>query len=224
MLKNSKAVALICGAVSMAATVIFYLLAFDTVFTIPMRWVSLMFLIFAEGIGTAKALSIEKSIFGVAGIITSLFHLGIVLAVSIIFVNAYPMFIKKYILLNILALCVLLAVDAVIVCFAEYKDIKNKSLAQNQAVADELYTIAKGLTITYRESGYEKDLNEISEMLMYSDNTVLSADDVMISDKLAELERLLADADERVPQKISDIKNAVKLRALKIKSNKRGNY
>ena len=62
MSKNSKGIALICGGTSVAATIIFYLMAFDNIFTIPMRWISLMFLIFTGGIGTIKALNIKKSI------------------------------------------------------------------------------------------------------------------------------------------------------------------
>lgn len=224
MLKNSKVIALICGATSIAATVIFYLLTFDNIFTIPMRWISLMFLIFTEGIGTVKALSVKKSIFGVANIITSLIHLGIVLIMSIIFVNIFPLLIKTYILLNILALCVLLVVDIVIIYFGGYIGAKNNKLAESQAVIDSLYTKVKGLVIEYQDSTYKKDLEEISEMLMYSDNSALSTDEVAISDKLEELQKLLADNDERIPQKISDTKNAIKLRSLKIKSNKRGSY
>ena len=97
-------------------------------------------------------------------------------------------------------------------------------MAESQAVIDSLYTKAKSLMIEYQESSYKKDLEEISEMLMYSDNSALSTDEVVISEKLEELQKLLADADESIPHKISDIKNAIKLRSLKIKSNKRGSY
>jgi len=45
MLKSSKAIILISGGTSIVATILFYLLTFDNIFTIPMRWVSLMFLI-----------------------------------------------------------------------------------------------------------------------------------------------------------------------------------
>lgn len=224
MLKNSKAIALICGATSIAATVIFYLMTFDNIFTIPMRWISLMFLIFTEGIGTVKALSVKKSIFGVANIITSLFHLGIVLVMSIVFVNVFPLLIKTYILLNILALCVLLVVDIVIIYFGGYIGAKNKSLAESQAVVDSLYTKATGLMIEHQESIYKSDLEEISEMLMYSDNSALSTDEVVILDKLEELQKLLAENNEEIPQKICEVKNTIKLRSLKIKSNKRGRY
>ena len=224
MLKNSKAITLICGATSIVATIIFYLLTFDNIFTIPMRWISLMFLIFVEGIGTVKALCVKKSIFGVANIIASLFHLGVVLIISIIFVNVFPFLIKTYILLNLLALGIMLAVDVIIIYFGEYIGNKNKVLSENQAVVDSLYTNAKGLAIEYRESTYSKDLDELSEQLKYSDNSELSNDEVLISEKLEELRKLLSDNDESIPQKILEIKNAIKLRSLKIKSTKRGSY
>ena len=213
MLKKSKAVTLICGATSIIVTIIFYLLTFDNIFTIPMRWTSLMFLIFAEIIGTVKALSIKKSIFGISSIIVSLFHLGIVLAISIIFVNTFPTLIRKYVLINLLLLSVMLAVDVIIIYFGKYIGSKNKVLSQNQTIAGNLYTIAMGLAIEYKESGYNGDLNEICELLKYSDNSELSGDEVLISDN-----------DESIPEKILDIKKTIKLRSLKIKSTKRGSY
>lgn len=224
MLKKSKAVTLICGAISITATIIFYLLTFDNIFTVPMRWISLIFLILTEVIGTAKAMCIKKSIFGVASISVSLFHLGVVLIISIIFVNTYPTLIKKYVLLNLLALIVMLAADVLIIYFGESIRNKNNALSENQAVIDSLYTSAKALEIEYRESTYSKNLNELSELLKYSDNSTLSNDEVAISEMLDELRKLLSDNAEGIPQKISDIKNAIKLRSLKIKSTKRGNY
>lgn len=225
MVRNSKPIALICGAVSIAVTVIFYLLIFGNIFTIPMRWISLIFLVLAESIGTAKALNIKKSIFGVANIITSLFHIGIVLVMSIMFVNVLPLFISKYILLNILGLCVLLAVDVIIVCFGEHTDDKNSELTENQAVMDSLYTTAKSLAIENSESAYGKSLDELSELIRYSDNSALSNDEVLISEKLEELQEVLSTDDcESVPRRISDIENIIKLRSLKIKGVKRGHY
>lgn len=224
MLRNSKAIALMCGAASIGTTVIFYLMTLDNIFTIPMRWISLMLLIFAEVIGTIKVFNIKKSIFGVANIITSLFHLGVVLVMSITFVNIFPLLIKTYILLNVLALCILLVVDVIIIYFSGYAETKNKSLTESQAVINALYTKAKGIMIECQESVYKKDLAEISEMLMYSDNSALSTDEFVISDKLEELQKLLAENNKEIPQKICEIKNAIKLPSLKIKSNKRGSY
>lgn len=224
MFKNSNNIAIVCGGISIAATIIFYLMTFDNIFTIPMRWISLMFLIFAEGIGTIKALNIKKSIFGISSIITSLFHLGIVLIMSIIFVNVFPLLIKKYILLNVLVLCILLVVDAATIYFDDYIARKNKVLSENQSVIESLYTKANELSIEYKETVYKKDLKEISEMLQYTDNSTLSNDEIAILNKLEELQEMLSNDDENIRQKITDVKNAVKLRSLKIKSAKRGSY
>lgn len=224
MFKNSKGIAIICGGTSVAATIIFYLMTFDNIFTIPMRWISLILLIFTEGIGTIKALNIKKSIFGISNIITSLIHLGIVLVMSIIFVNVFPLLIKTYILLNVLVLCILLVVDAIIIYFEDYIASKNKALSENQSVLESLYTKAKELSIKYKETVYKKDLEEISEMLQYADNSTLSNDEIAILNKLEELQEMLSNDDENIRQKMTDVKNAVKLRSLKIKNAKRGSY
>lgn len=126
MPKKSKAVILIYGATSIIVTIIFYLLTFDNIFALPMRWTSLIFLILAEIIGIIKALNIKKSIFGLASIIVSLFHFGIVLAISIIFVNAFPLLIRKYVLLNLLLLSIMLAIDVIVIYFGKYIRSKNK--------------------------------------------------------------------------------------------------
>ncbi len=110
MLNKSKHIALVCGATSIAVTIIFYLLTFDSIFTVPMRWVSLMFLILAEAIATIKTFTVKRTIFGISNIVTSIVHVIVVLMLSIVFVNLFPLMIKKYILLNILALCILLVV------------------------------------------------------------------------------------------------------------------
>ncbi len=224
MLKKSKAVALICGGISVAATVIFYLLTFDNIFTMPMRYVSLMFLLFVECIGTVKALNVRKSIFGVANILTSFIHLAFVLVMSIIFVNAFPLLLKKYILWNILLLCALFVVDIIIIYFEKYVNEKNNALSESREVIDDLSMKAKALMREYGEGSYKKDLEEISEMLTYSDNSVLSNDEAVISDKLDELRNLLDVSYDRLPQKISELKSIIKLRTLKIKNTKRGNY
>lgn len=143
MLKSSKAIVLISGGTSIVATILFYLLTFDNIFTIPMRWVSLMFLIIAECIGTVKVLSIKKSIFGIANITISLFHLLAVLLLSIIFVNAFPFSIKAYILWNLLLLGIMLAIDAIIIYFGGYVEAKNNKSAESQSVLDGSDTKAK---------------------------------------------------------------------------------
>ncbi len=224
MLGKSKNVALICGGTSVAVTVIFYLLTFDNIFTVPMRWVSLMFLILAEMIGTIKAFATKRTIFGVANIVTSIFHVIIVLIVSIVFVNIFPFLIKKYILLNILALCVLLVVDVMVLFFAKRVVINNNKLNESQSVLLLCVQKATSLCIEFAETDYKKDLEEIVELLKYSDNSCLSQDEESIMAKLNEVQLLLRDDNDAIVGKIIEIKNAIKLRSVKIANEKRGKY
>ena len=224
MLNKSKNIALICGAVSIAVTVIFYLLTFDNIFTVPMRWVSLMFLILAEVIGTIKAFTIKRTIFGVSNIITSIVHVIAVLVLSIFFVNILPLLIKEYILLNILALCVLLVVDVVIVFFTNRVSAQNSKLNESQSVMGCCVEKAASLCVEFADTDYKKDLEEIVELLRYSDNSCLTEDEMTIMNKLDEVQQLLKNNDDSIAEKITEIKNAIKLRSIKVKSSKRGGY
>ena len=224
MLNKSKNISLICGAVSIAVTVLFYLLTFDNIFTIPMRWISLMFLVLAEIIGTLKAFFVTRTIFGVSNIVTSIFHVIVVLLLSIIFVNIFPLLIRKYVLLNILALCILLIVDITIVFFAKRISTQNSKLNESQSVIGCCVAKASSLCIEYCDTENKKDLEEIVELLKYSDNSSLSQDEMTIMNSLDELQLLLKNEDEGISKKIIEIKNIIKLRSIKVANAKRGSY
>lgn len=224
MLNKSKHIALICGAVSIAVTVIFYLLTFDNIFTIPMRWVSLMFLILSEVIGTLKAFTVKRTIFGVSNIITSIIHTLVILALSIIFVNIFPLLINKYILLNILALCVLLVVDVIVVFFTNHVSTQNSKLNESQSVMGCCVEKAASLCVEFSNTEHKKDLEEIVELLKYSDNSCLSQEEMMIMNKLDEMQLMLKNGDDGITEKIIEIKNTIKLRSIKVANVKRGSY
>lgn len=223
MRKNDKMITFICSITAIAVTIIFYLLVFDNIFTVPMRWVSLMFLLLAEIIGTVKALKIKKGIFGAANMTVSFIHLGAVLILSIVFVNLFPLFIKKYILLNLLMICILLIVDAILLFSAGHISSSNKKIAESQAVIDSCYIKAQSLSIEYQNSDYGKALSEIAEMLKYSDNSTLTNDEITILDKLDEVQELLANNEPAI-ERINEIKKLIKLRAIKLTSQKRGDF
>ena len=222
--KNSKLATLICGLIAIAATAIFYLLTFDNIFAIPIIWVTLMFLLFAESIGTIKALLIRKDIITQASIFTSCVHLLSVLVISILFVNFFPLSIKTYILLNILLLCALSAADLFILHFGKNVSASNKKLAQSQGVMDACYAKAQGLVVIYGQSDYKKDLVEIAELIKYSDNSELTDDETNIMSKLGELDTQLKEGNENIPTLITEIKSTINLRTIKMKSTKRGGY
>lgn len=223
-MKNSKLTALIAGLISIAATIVFYLLTFDNIFTVPMRWISLMFLLITEGIGTLKALFIRKDIITQASVFTSGAHLVIVLILSIVFVNFFPLAIKTYILLNVLLICALAAVDLFILHFGKNISASNKKLKQSQSVMDACYAKAQGLVAVYGQSEFKADLVAIAELIKYSDNSELTDDEATIMTKLGELETQLKEGGEGVPSLITEIKNVINLRTIKMKSIKRGGY
>ena len=86
----------------------------------------------------------------------------------------------------------------IIIYFGVYIGNRNKVLSENQAVVDSLYTSAKGLAIEYKDSTYSKDLDELSELLRYSDNSALSNDEVRILEMIEELRKLLYKSYERI--------------------------
>ena len=223
-MKNSKLTTLICGLIAIVATVIFYLLTFDNIFTIPMRWVSLMFLLITECIGTLKALFVQKNIITQASVFTSGAHLVAVLILSIVFVNFFPLALKIYILLNILMLCALAAFDLFLLHFGKNMSASNKKLKQSQSAMDACYAKAQGLVAVYGQSMYKDDLVAITELIKYSDNSELTDDEATILAKLGELEAQLKDGGESVPDLIIEIKNVINLRSIKMKSLKRGGY
>ncbi len=223
-MKNSKLTTLICGLIAIAATIIFYLLTFDNIFTIPMRWISLLFLLITESIGTIKALLVKKDIIAQTSIFTSALHLVSVLILSVLFVNLFPLNLKTYILLNILMLCALATADLFISHFGTSISTSDKKLAQSQDVMNACYIKVQGLVVIYEQSDYKQDLMEIAELIKYSDNSEFTDDETTIMSKLGELETALKEGNESIPALITEIKNIIKLRTIKMKSLKRGGY
>lgn len=224
MKKQAKYIALICGTLSIAVTVLLYLLTFDNIFNVPMRWVSLLFLILAEIIGTIKGFCTKRTIFGVTNIVTSIVHIMVILIISLIFVNVFPLFIVKYILINILALCVLLVADIVLIFFASNVEKQNDKLKECQLTMMNCVEKAASFCVEFDDTEYKKDLEEIAELLKYCDNSCLTQDEVNIMNKLDELKKLLNNNNNEAAEKIIEIKNIIKLRSVKVSSSKRGGY
>lgn len=222
MKKNNFAI--ICSGASIVITILLYLLTFDNIFVVPMRCVSLLFLIFSEAIATYKTLNSKKTILGISTISTSIYHVALVLILSLIYINIFPLHIKSYILINLVLLCVLLIVDKGLMSFDHYISDKNEMLSKNQLVINALVEKASELVLKYKDTKYKKDLEEIYEILRYSDNTKLTNDEIIISNNLNELDNVLQDGQEDATDIIKNVKNNVEKRNVKLKSNNRGNY
>lgn len=224
MLKKSKYVALIYGVIAIAVTVLLWLLICDDIFDDTMCWVSLLFLILSETIAAVKGFAVKRTVFGVSNITVSIVHVIAIFIISLIFVKFFPRPVKVYIILNILALCILLAIDVVTVFFGNYVAAQNGRLEESRSVMDYCVEKASALCVEFGGTEYRKDLEEILEMLKYSDNSCLSQDEMPIMNKLDEVQQLLKNGSDGIPEKIIEIKNAIRLRSIKVSSAKRGSY
>jgi len=220
--KKRKLMFLICGALLVAITVVFYLLTLKNLFTTPMRWISLMMMLLAEEIMSFKAITMENSIFKVANIITSVVHTIVVLVLSIIFVNLLPLLIGKYILLNILGLAALAIVDILLIFLGENSKEESQTLKSSQNVLKTAHAKAKSLSLKYQSYEFIGELNKIVEMLRYSDDTVLTGDESAIISELEEI-NMICD-EEEIRKKLENIRKIIETRTIKVKELQRGSF
>lgn len=223
--KNNRQIILICCCIAIIITVTFYLLTFDNIFTIPMKWLSMLFLLLAEIIGTIKALKIEGSIFYAANLTLSLIHTIFVLVLSIVFVNFLPIFFKQYVLLNILLLALLALMDIIIIHFGKRAKESNNKYSQSRNVIDECYSKVMSLSLDSKNTEYKEKLTEISDLLKYSDNSSLCGNEDDILDNIYAIEEMIENNEkDDIPSLLDETKKLLKIRNIQIKSEKRGNF
>ena len=213
MKRNSSLTIIICGLASILATVIFYLLAFDHIFTIPMRWVSLTWLMLVEILGTVKALTVNRSILGTAQLVTSGLHLTATLVLSLLFVNLFPLKIQAYNLISVLLLIVVAVIDVLLVYFNGNARRNAEKYTASASVIDACQAKAQQLLIEHKESVYRSQLNSILELLTYANRGMAGPNDNEIFTKVSDLDNILATDDkDTIIEELKSIQNLLKLR------------
>ena len=223
MKKNSTITVILCGLAAMFATVVFYLLAFDSIFTIPMRWLSMTGLLLVEIVGTVKALTVSRNILGVAQIVTGALHLVATLVLSIVFVNLLPLLIKEYILLSILMLIIVAVVDILLLYF----NGKSRAVAENYAASASVIDMCEAkirqLWIENKDAAFSSQLSVIVEMLTYTNRAMASASDMELLTKIEELSSLISNKEvDKLGETLQQIQNILTLR--KESTKKTGNF
>lgn len=213
MKKNSTITVIICGLAAMFATVVFYLLAFDSIFTIPMRWLSMTALLLVEILGTVKALTVNRNILGVAQIMTGALHLAATLVLSVVFVNLFPLLIKEYILLSILMLIVVAVIDVLLLYFSNKSQAAGEKYVASASVIELCETKARQIWVENKNASVASQLEAIVEMLTYANKAVAAPNDADLVLKIDELGTLLANNEsEKVAEVAKQIQNTLKLR------------
>ncbi len=223
-MRNAKYTIAVCGLIAVVATIAVYFLVFDKVFAETVRWSSLLFLLTAELILTVKGLSVKGDLFRQATVYTSVVHIAASVVLAIVYIGSFPNSIKGFCLVNVIMLCALAILDLLVIYFSNHVGGKNYQLAHSQAVVDVCYSKAQSLVVLFDQSEYKEDLASIADMIKYSDNSKLTADEGVILNRLEELEGLLLQNSSDVPALIKEIKSIIKLRTIKMQSMNRGGY
>lgn len=170
-------------------------------------------LLIVEIIGTAKALTVERNIFGVTQIITGVFHLLATLVLSIVFVNLFPLLIKEYILLTLLMLIIVAVVDVLLLHFAKKSNVSARKHFEAEAVIAECEAKVRRLLIENRGTIFASQLESIVEMLTYANRGMINDDDRKLKDKIEEVESLIAcNEEEKALEIIKQVQNSLKYR------------
>lgn len=224
MSNKVRNIGITCGILAAFTTILFYLLTFHSLWTIPIRWVSLVFLLVAEIAGTVKAYFFRRSIYGVANLTTSLLHMGFVIASSVVFVRILPMLWVRYILLNVLALCVLTVADIGLLYGGDHVEQANRKLDEAKKGMHLIREKAEAMRLEYADTEYGKELADVVEALRYSDDTVLTKDELEILQRLDDVDRMIERGEAGVHEAIHRIRNGIDVRSVKVAGTKRGSY
>ena len=87
-------------------------------------------------------------------------------------------------------------------------------------------TLVREIIVENPSSELQKELNDISESIRFSDNSRLSGDEEKIIEKLVALKESFKSGEnnDKLQADINDIKALIKIRDIYIKQNQRGKF
>ena len=226
MKKGFTTLPALCWALSVIVTGLVYFLLVDELFSFPVKWLSVCFVILAEIILCFKSLIKKKSIITNTQLIFGGIYLFSTFVLSVIYINISNPNIKWFVALHAVLLLILTIADLTVLNLQNRFAESDRELAKNQSVMSACGVLIDTIIAENPKSEFQKELLEISESIRYADNSILSGDEGTIAEKLETLQNLLQSEENtaEIPAKIKDIKSLIKVRELYIKQNQRGKY
>lgn len=226
MKKGFKTLPVICWTLAVIVTALVYWLLVDGLFSFPVKWISVCFVLLAEILLCFKSLTKKLSIITSPQLIFGGIYLFVTFIMSVIYINLSDPNIKWFISLHAVLLVILAIADLTVGNFQKQFDAADRQLAKNQSVMSACGVLIDTIIAENPNTDYQKDLTAISEALRYADNSILSGDEGELAQKLEALRNLLKSGDnnQEIRVKINDIKSLIKVRELYIKQNQRGKY
>ena len=167
MKRNNALIILIATCILIITMTLFYLLTFNNIFTLPMRWISLLFLVLVEVVGLVVILNTRRNIIGTAIITLAILHLVIVFVLSLLYVNVLPFDIIRYVIINTLIFAIVIILYILLANFSMKSQLSNVNYKVGNTMLSEIFTSIKDLSLTYSNTEYKKDLEELIEFIAY---------------------------------------------------------
>lgn len=208
MKRNNALIILIATCILIITMTLFYLLTFNNIFTLPMRWISLLFLVLVEVVGLVVILNTRRNIIGTAIITLAILHLVIVFVLSLLYVNVLPFDIIRYVIINILIFAIVIILYILLANFSMKSQLSNVNYKVGNTMLSEIFTSIKDLSLTYSNTEYKKDLEELIEFVAYKRVVNLTGYENNILERVNELKASLKNSDEsKIKEDIKKIRN-----------------
>ena len=121
---NKKVVIGLCGCIVSIVTVLLYCLFVEKLFDIPVRWLSLIFVLVSEGLIILKGFTVKKGIISYARLTAGILTFLLTVLTAFLFIKLFSESTKGYIFFNVLYL----ATEAIIDILLGYLMKKEKGL------------------------------------------------------------------------------------------------
>lgn len=208
MKRNNALIILIATCILIITMTLFYLLTFNNIFTLPMRWISLLFLVLVEVVGLVVILNTRRNIIGTAIITLAILHLVIVFVISLLYVNVLPFDIIRYVIINTLIFAIVIILYILLANFSMKSQLSNVNYKVGNTMLSEIFTSIKDLSLTYSNTEYKKDLEELIEFIAYKRVVNLTGYEDNILERVNELKASLKNSDEsKIKEDIKKIRN-----------------
>ena len=208
MKRNNALIILIATCILIITMTLFYLLTFNNIFTFPMRWISLLFLVLVEVVGLVVILNTRRNIIGTAIITLAILHLVIVFVISLLYVNVLPFDIIRYVIINTLIFAIVIILYILLANFSMKSQLSNVNYKVGNTILSEIFTSIKDLSLTYSNTEYKKDLEELIEFIAYKRVVNLTGYENDILERVNELKASLKNSDEsKIKENIKKIRN-----------------
>jgi hypothetical protein len=208
MKRNNALIILIATCILIITMTLFYLLTFNNIFTLPMRWISLLFLVLVEVVGLVVILNTRRNIIGTAIITLAILHLVIVFVISLLYVNVLPFDIIRYVIINTLIFAIVIILYILLANFSMKSQLSNVNYKVGNTMLSEIFTSIKDLSLTYSNTEYKKDLEELIEFVAYKRVVNLTGYENNILERVNELKASLKNSDEsKIKEDIKKIRN-----------------